>query len=126
MSGFGVGDLDDMALNELGDTELEGLLEQMWMQVMGQVSEFSKEGGGWKIVFRSQSRVLAAVGRAVAGWGGPRWGGVGRHVCMVLFFVLSGFFFFSFWCVVCYWLCFFSVCWNEGPGRLAVQAACMA
>lgn len=38
MSGFGVGDLDDMALNELGDTELEGLLEQMWMQVMGQVS----------------------------------------------------------------------------------------
>lgn len=31
------GDLDDTALNELGDNELEGLLEQMWMQVMGQV-----------------------------------------------------------------------------------------
>lgn len=30
--------LDDTALNELGDAELEVLLEQMWMKVMGQVS----------------------------------------------------------------------------------------
>ncbi|CAM9842184.1 unnamed protein product, partial [Laminaria digitata] len=43
MSGFGVGDLDDMELNELGDTELEGLLEQMWMQVMGQLTDLESE-----------------------------------------------------------------------------------
>lgn len=36
-SGLGGGDLDDLALNELGDTDLEGLLEEMWMKVMGQV-----------------------------------------------------------------------------------------
>lgn len=42
-SGLGGGDLDDMALNELGDTELEGLLEEMWMKVMGQVRI-----SGWK------------------------------------------------------------------------------
>lgn len=29
--------LDDTALNELGDADLEVLLEQMWMKVMGQV-----------------------------------------------------------------------------------------
>lgn len=30
-------EIDDTELNELGDNELEGLLEQMWMQVIGQV-----------------------------------------------------------------------------------------
>ena len=35
--GPGGGEIDDTELNELGDSELEGLLEQMWMQVMGQV-----------------------------------------------------------------------------------------
>lgn len=35
--GAGGGEIDDTELNELGDNELEGLLEQMWMQVIGQV-----------------------------------------------------------------------------------------
>ena len=43
-SGLGVGDLDDMALNELGDTELEGVLEEMWMKVMGQVRVEPRKG----------------------------------------------------------------------------------
>lgn len=37
MSGIMGVDLDDTALNELGDTELEIVLERMWMKVMGQV-----------------------------------------------------------------------------------------
>lgn len=37
--GGGVGRmLDDTELNELGDVELEKVLEQMWMAVMGQVT----------------------------------------------------------------------------------------
>lgn len=44
LGGGGGGDLghhqalDDSALNELGDADLEVLLEEMWMKVMGQVS----------------------------------------------------------------------------------------
>lgn len=33
----GCSDLDDTALNELGDDELERMLEQMWLNVMGKV-----------------------------------------------------------------------------------------
>ncbi|CAN0490113.1 unnamed protein product, partial [Ectocarpus sp. 8 AP-2014] len=36
--------LDDSELSKLGDRELEDLLEQMWMQVMGQVRWTRGEG----------------------------------------------------------------------------------
>lgn len=36
------GEVDDTELNELGNDELEGLLEQMWMQVMSQVRELAR------------------------------------------------------------------------------------
>lgn len=44
--GAGGGELDDSELSKLGDSELEDLLEQMWMQVMGQVRWTRGEGVG--------------------------------------------------------------------------------
>ncbi|CAM9863183.1 unnamed protein product, partial [Ectocarpus sp. 12 AP-2014] len=41
--GAGGGELDDSELSKLGDRELEDLLEQMWMQVMGQLTDLESE-----------------------------------------------------------------------------------
>lgn len=57
VSGVIGGDLDDTALNELGDNELEGLLEQMWMKVMGQVRLLLLDGVCSGVVNRAVCRL---------------------------------------------------------------------
>lgn len=74
------GEIDDTELNELGDSELEGLLEQMWMQVMGQVRVRGWSARSWCNVARRGWFWVLAVGVRERGLVGAAGVDVHRYV----------------------------------------------